>query len=374
MVNLRVMKISSLDVTLLSSIIALSVIAIVITIPIVNASSYSIYASPSKLTLSPGETATVSIYAVPGVNVSGATLTIIVYDSSIATITKVTPELPNAFIECRKVEIGQKLVMKCALATATPCKGESCKIITLTVKGLASGSTSIVVNGTVGLYSGAVYVVSPITIPVTVKSPVTPPPPVSPQSKCRVVLIPENNVTYINARDVISAVLLNCPQAAGVTLKIVYSGPLVDIVNVIPGDFVKIVGGMFKYVVKNNEIAIAAAGAKACGKTRTTVAKIVIEAKKPGTLTLYGEAQIAYSNGNITYVKIVPITVKVRKYLECDLNMNGKLDIGDVVLLLKAILGKIKPKVPCDLNHNGRIDIGDAYLLLMKIMRQLLGT
>ncbi|NPA70215.1 MAG: hypothetical protein GXO26_05340 [Crenarchaeota archaeon] len=368
------MKIPNLNTILVSSIIAISIIMIVATVPIVHAASYSIYASPSNLVLSPGKTALVSIYASPGVNVSGARLTIIVYDSSIATITKVTPELPNAFIACKRMILGKELVVRCALASATPCKGETCKIITMTVKGVNAGTTRIVINGTVGLYNGTVYVVPPVTISVTVKSPIISPPPTSPQGKCRVVLIAEHNVTYINARDIISAVLLNCPQAAGVTLKLTYNGTLINVVNVIPGDFVKIVGGMFKNVVTHNEIVIAAAGARACDKSRTVIAKIIFEAKKPGMLTMYGQAQIAYSNGNVTYVKVTPIVVRIRKYLECDLNMNGRLDIGDVVLLLKAILGKIKPKVPCDLNHNGRIDIGDAYLLLMKIMKQLLGT
>ncbi|NPB00044.1 MAG: hypothetical protein GXO10_01580, partial [Crenarchaeota archaeon] len=46
----------------------------------------------------------------------------------------------------------------------------------------------------------------------------------------------------------------------------------------------------------------------------------------------------------------------------------GRLDIGDVVLLLRILVGEFHSNVPCDLNHNGRLDIGDAVLLLKKLV------
>ncbi|NPB00069.1 MAG: hypothetical protein GXO10_01720 [Crenarchaeota archaeon] len=56
------------------------------------------------------------------------------------------------------------------------------------------------------------------------------------------------------------------------------------------------------------------------------------------------------------------------KVLECDFNCNGRLDVGDVVLLLRILVGEFHSNVPCDLNHNGRLDIGDAVLLLKKLV------
>ncbi len=61
-------------------------------------------------------------------------------------------------------------------------------------------------------------------------------------------------------------------------------------------------------------------------------------------------------------------SISINNILQCDFNHNGRLDVGDVVLLLRILVGTYRSNVPCDLNHNGKLDIGDAILLLKKLV------
>ncbi len=66
-------------------------------------------------------------------------------------------------------------------------------------------------------------------------------------------------------------------------------------------------------------------------------------------------------------IVVTAYRVKLTQSMVCDLDHNGMLDIGDVILLLKALVGAYHGNVLCDLNHNGRLDIGDVILLLEMI-------
>lgn len=54
-----------------------------------------------------------------------------------------------------------------------------------------------------------------------------------------------------------------------------------------------------------------------------------------------------------------------------DLNLNGEIDVGDLVYVARIVVGKMKQDKRADFNGNGRVDIGDlakiAYYLIGKI-------
>ena len=86
------------------------------------------------------------------------------------------------------------------------------------------------------------------------------------------------------------------------------------------------------------------------------------------TITRQALEQLAKIAKNIVHiVKPVPYHY-IKHVLECDFNLDGRLDVGDVVLLLRILVGTYHSNIPCDLNHNGRLDIGDAILLLEKLV------
>jgi len=60
--------------------------------------------------------------------------------------------------------------------------------------------------------------------------------------------------------------------------------------------------------------------------------------------------------------------VEVANVLKGDLNRNGVLDVGDVVLLLK-IVAEGKYDYAADINNDGKVDIGDVVLLLKQIAK-----
>jgi len=89
-------------------------------------------------------------------------------------------------------------------------------------------------------------------------------------------------------------------------------------------------------------------------------------------LVILGNISLRALQENPFYSKCYDVRITFVRFsgkLECDFNGDGRLDVGDVVLLLRILIGAYHSNVPCDLNHNGRLDIGDAVLLLKKILQ-----
>lgn len=55
-----------------------------------------------------------------------------------------------------------------------------------------------------------------------------------------------------------------------------------------------------------------------------------------------------------------------------DISNNGKVELGDALLILQAAVGSIKltasQSVYADMNKDGRVDVGDAILILAKVV------
>ncbi|NPA70214.1 MAG: hypothetical protein GXO26_05335 [Crenarchaeota archaeon] len=181
------------------------------------------------------------------------------------------------------------------------------------------------------------------------------------------VKVPSVN-TYVGSTFNIGVKILNSSLTLQeVDLEVTYNTTMLKLVNVSPGAC----GGSVSYSESGSTLYIEITGMPlTCIKGRSLV-EIFFKAVKAGIskINVTGTAKLA--SGAIATIAPAEGLVKVSKYLECDFNHNGRLDIGDVVIALEVLLGKRHSNVPCDLNHNGRLDIGDIVLLLMKILRYL---
>ncbi len=182
-----------------------------------------------------------------------------------------------------------------------------------------------------------------------------------------IIYIPNITMMYHETK-MINIYLLNCTFASGIALKLHYNSTILKIVKIIPGMFVTLTSGIPEKAIKDDLISVVIAGTVPCNMQNITIVVLKVYAKNYGSFTFSGEGTVSDINGNIYPAVIEGGHITVLKYLECDFNHNGMLDIGDVVLLLKVVLGLIKSPVPCDLNHNGMIDIGDVVLLLKKVL------
>ncbi len=120
------------------------------------------------------------------------------------------------------------------------------------------------------------------------------------------------------------------------------------------------------------EIKFSVASTKACDRDNCTLAKIELVAVSEGdTYVRVESAEISDVSGNVCQAsELIHGHVEVTKSVECDLNGNGRLDVGDAVLCMRAA-ARIEPcRGRCDLNRNGRsCDIGDCVLILRELIR-----
>jgi len=185
---------------------------------------------------------------------------------------------------------------------------------------------------------------------------------------CRIEL---SNVTLtVNGTATVDVWLVNCSDAAGVKIKLSYNPTMIRIVGVKAGTFKKLVNGLFEYKINNKTgtLSIAAAGPRPCNSKKVLIAQIKIEGLQPGITYLKPvEATVSNAEGKLLLAKVTGGHIKILK-VQCDFNHNNRLDVGDVVLLLRILVGEFHSNVPCDLNHNGKLDIGDAVLLLKKLV------
>ncbi len=168
--------------------------------------------------------------------------------------------------------------------------------------------------------------------------------------------------------------LVNCPIAASLDLELRFNPHIINVINITPGPFKEAINDVFVTNINNTEgiLAIAIAGTSPCNEYRILVANVTIKGIHIGETKFTPiKAVVSDIEGRLHKVAVTGGIVRVVKLIECDFNHNGKLDVGDVVLLLKILLGTYHSNVPCDLNHNGRLDIGDAVLLLKKILKTL---
>ncbi len=322
---------------------------------------YKIVLQPQSITLTPGKSAIIKVYITPGQNVSAASLTFVLSNSSIASISIMKGEL-NGYMKCNEYHSGTSLIMKCALVSFNRCSKLMCNVFNVKVTAKVVGTAKLEVKGTVGLYTGSVYNLLPAIETIIVRSQ-----PVS-ATKCVVILKPEYRTTTVGQTDTVHIYLKNCSDAAAVQIEISYNTYLAKVVKVVPGPFKELVEGLFTYSIKEGKVSIGIAGYKPCNSKNVLVADIILNMTHMGTLSLTGIAKVALPGGQLLVVPVNSTIIEITKYVECDLNMNHRLDIGDVVLVIKKALGLINNPVPCDLNHNGYTDIGDAVLLLKKVL------
>ncbi len=186
------------------------------------------------------------------------------------------------------------------------------------------------------------------------------------------------NGTVIGYSYPIQVSLENCPYAAGLLLELQYNNSYINVTEVIPGSFVNYVSvsGVFRALCNttfNNTLGLIStlvAGVRACNLENVPLLTIMARGIKGGNFTMtVKKAIIALQNGTvITATSVKGGKIEVKIYPECDFNLNGRLDIGDVELCLKYVEFHIKPKIYCDLNNNGVLDIADCALLLHEVL------
>ncbi|NPA23992.1 MAG: hypothetical protein GXO23_06845 [Crenarchaeota archaeon] len=184
-------------------------------------------------------------------------------------------------------------------------------------------------------------------------------------SSCIIRILPSS--IFANITMPLKVELYNCPWVKSINITLSLNGVPVKVKNVTAGPGVRCMNGSLSSVIKNNVIEIEVKGRKSCGNFTTVIAYVYVNASKTGTLTVKYAGSLMDAEGRIFKTKVQTSNITVKKVLECDFNLNGRLDVGDVVLLLRILVGKYHSIIPCDLNHNGRLDIGDAVLLLRKL-------
>ena len=103
-------------------------------------------------------------------------------------------------------------------------------------------------------------------------------------------------------------------------------------------------------------------------RARVSGTDLVIEAVAPGRATVELTSD---SNGkSVTTSFTVTVT---RASIPGDVNMDGEVNISDVIQLVNVLLGSVLADydpAAADLNRDGEINISDAVLLINKILNE----
>jgi len=323
---------------------------------------YYLSIEPSNITLRVGEERRLNVYVEPGTGIRNMVLNVTIENSSVISLLNVKKAYNGETINCIESSHGETENLTCHIELNVPCKVNRCNILRLTIKGETPGSTSIIASGTVETNIGTLPTV-PTSARVTVIGQK------SSLANCVLVLKPRYSTVKVGHNDTVTLVLKNCTGAAGIIVSIYFNSTIAKVEKVLPGPFVNVTKSVFEAKISNDSVGIGAVGLRACKRASIDVAYIVFKMRNTGTLMLWGIGQVASPNGNEANLTVVPAEIKViPRILECDFNHNNRLDVGDVVLLLRILIGAYHSNVPCDLNHNGKLDIGDAVLLLKKIV------
>ncbi len=191
----------------------------------------------------------------------------------------------------------------------------------------------------------------------------------------------ETNATFTNTKLIVSVgdyiaskgdqilidVVINDSRTiAGGHIELHFNSSIVTVDSVLGGDFgqpivnINNVGGV---------IGIAAASPTPVEKSLAVLAKIRFTCHRQGyTRLMITSAELNDVHGRIIIPKVSDGSITITSFLKGDLNGNGRLDTGDVTLILRMIVGLEPVNLLGDMNGNGRIDTGDATLLLRKIV------
>ncbi len=304
-----------------------------------------------------GSVGDVDVYLVNASNVAGIRLTLC-YNPYVINVVNVVP-LYNFELFTKSVNM---TCVKIAGISSQPISGRYVPIVRLVVKGISVGVSKIWGYATISTASGV-----PINVPVVpgVVRVV--------RSMCKIVLTPVSTIS-VGSIGKIGIYLVNCSSAAGIDLALTIVSnvttlqPILKFIKFEKGQFVTIVNGFVQVSIHDNTIHIVIAGSRPCGMSRVLIGYVDVKALSSGTVTIVGNGTVSTYSGEVIPVLVTPLTLKISKVLMCDFNHNGRLDIGDVVLALRTLLGTYHSNVPCDLNHNGKLDIGDIVLLLRKLL------
>ncbi|NPA99857.1 MAG: hypothetical protein GXO10_00620, partial [Crenarchaeota archaeon] len=257
----------------------------------------------------------------------------LLFNPSIINVVKIVPgQFKNAVDGLVKIDIDNKNgVIGIAIAGTEECASNRVTVAEVYVRGVSVGTTRFEpVKAQVSDIRGVLHPVK--VIGGTVR--VTP-------LKCRIVI---TNATVIeNETTSIDIWLINCSIAAGTRLKLQFNPSIIKIVKVIAGSFKDAVNGIFTFNIDNDNgiLSIAAAGTSSCNVKRILIARLVVEGVSPGmTYLIPLIATISDVQGQVMGVPVIGGVIHVLKVLECDFNCNGRLDIGDVVLLLRILVGE----------------------------------
>ncbi|NPA99788.1 MAG: hypothetical protein GXO10_00250, partial [Crenarchaeota archaeon] len=297
--------------------------------------------SPSNVTITQGSNTTLNIYVRPCSDIKKVMLMMEVKNSSVSSIVHVERGNNNENIYCIIVNNGTVETAVCNITLLAPCTSTSCDIARLVMRGNNPGTTTITVYGAALLRNGEIVKIEPASSEITVKRRIVVPP-----GQCVLLLNSTDNFATVNSTITISATLLNCPYAAGLLVSLRYNGSLVSFEKLISGPFVKIVKGILVYHNTVGLLNITVAGERPCNSTNIRVFSIVFKAIANGVLVVGGYGQVSDVHGRIYNLKVIPVKITISKVLECDFNRNGRLDIGDVVLLLRILVGEFHSNVP----------------------------
>jgi len=181
---------------------------------------------------------------------------------------------------------------------------------------------------------------------------------------CSIMISPHS--IPVNVTTPLRIELVDCPWVKSINITMDLTGVPTEVKNITAGPGLKYINGSLSKIIKNNRIEIRVKGSRSLGVYIATIAYMYVKGLRIGILTIRFRTSLMDAEGRIFKFGIMTTNITVG-VLKCDFDHNGRLDVGDVVLLLRILVGEFHSNVPCDLNHNGRLDIGDAVLLLKKL-------
>ncbi len=248
--------------------------------------------------------------------------------------------------------------VKIAIAGTRPCKANKTIIAYITFRTISLGKTQLdIVQAVASNVNGS------IVIPRTINSEIT--------LMVTAAPVPKVVKLIVNKTAIVNVTVSPGYLVAGANIYIVIRNASVARVTSWQAGDLRTIQCKSIVIGDRQVLHCAAASATTCNKPICVVVRLKVTALHQGT------TEIEPINGTISNKEgeLFDITdyrtaiVKVYAYPECDLNKNFRIDIGDAVLCLRAVVGLYKPDVPCDLNKNGRTcDIGDCVLILRKIV------
>jgi len=187
----------------------------------------------------------------------------------------------------------------------------------------------------------------------------------------QLILIPDRQTTGPRDAVVVHVFAQNAQGIAGGDIVVTYDKDLLDLIETKPGDFSEM-----RYTKNHNipgeislGIAMSEAISEVSGSLVDLVFKVHEDVSDQETIFAFKEAEIYSVLGETipTLTQDGSMTIRVRSCVKGDVNYDGHINVVDVLLALRIVVGLITPTpeqtCAADVNSDGKVRSNDAILI-----------